>query len=117
MDNGFTTVTINGREITIPATVDLRKVPRQPLVRRKQLIETLVKEGTDVYIEDVAEYLYPPLVIGLQGILLRSKRTRNHEISFVANHRYDGEKNGYVAESLDAIVDRVEKLDRKMRRM
>lgn len=117
VDNGFTTVTINGKEIAIPATVDLKKVPRQPLVRRRQLIETLVKEDTDVYIEDVAEYLYPPLVIGLQGILLRSKRTRNHEISFVANHRYDGERNGYVAESLDAIVDRVEKLGRKMRRM
>lgn len=114
VNNNFDVVTVNGREIAIPMTLDIKGTTRKPLLRREQFIQTLVNEGTDLYIEDIAEYLYPPLIIGLQTILLKNKRTRSYEANYIANHK---SRRGFVARSLDEIVERVEKVDRQMRKM
>jgi hypothetical protein len=110
VDNTFVIVTINGRELIVPKEIEMKGTKRRPLLRRRLFMEALVKNGTDVYIEDTAEYLYSPLAIGIQGILLDSKRVRSFERNYVTNHEFNGHNNGYIAKDLDGIVKRVNRI-------
>lgn len=112
VDNSFASVVVNGHRIEIPVTLELKGTTRKPLLRRRQFIETLMKEKADVFIEDVAEFLYPPLVIGLHAILLKTKRTKGFELDYIARHQSN---RGHVVEDLEGIVEQVKKIKRRMK--
>ncbi len=112
VNNEFASVVVNGRRVEIPVNLELKGTTRKPLLRRQQFIETLVKEKAGVFIEDVAEYLYPPLVIGLHAILLKTKRTKGFELDYIARHESN---RGHVVEDLEGIVEQVKKIKRRMK--
>lgn len=112
VNNEFASVVVNGRRVEIPVNLDLKGTTRKPLLRRQQFIETLIKEKAGVFIEDVAEYLYPPLVIGLHAILLKTKRTKGFELDYIARHESN---RGHVVEDLEGIVEQVKKIKRRMK--
>ncbi len=78
---------------------------RRPLLRRRQFLETLKKEGAEAFMEDVAEFLYAPVVAGMFGILLKTPRTRSYESHFFKQH-----SRGYVANDLEQAVKIVKNL-------
>lgn len=83
----------------IRKSIGVPGLTRRPLLRRRQFLETLKHEEAEAFMEDVAEFLYAPVVAGLFGILLKTSRTRPYEISFFKKHG-----RGFVANDLEQAV-------------